>query len=44
MRKPAPVDCPRCDTTMVPEKIGDGLYLCACCAKTFTVPKGLRSA
>ena len=32
--------CPHCDNTMKPERIGAGRYICDCCARIFIVPKG----
>jgi ribosomal protein L37AE/L43A len=37
------LECPKCTSTNH-ERIGPGAYVCNCCSKTFTVPKGLRSA
>ncbi len=32
--------CPHCDSTLKPERIGAGRYICDCCARIFIVPKG----
>jgi ribosomal protein L37AE/L43A len=40
--KHEPPQCPHCDSTLKPERIDAGRYVCTCCARIFFVPKGLR--
>lgn len=41
--KKEPLECPHCDTTLKPERIDAGRYVCQCCSRVFFVPKGLRA-
>lgn len=33
-----PVTCPHCDTSLTPEPLAPGLWLCPCCSSVFEAP------
>lgn len=32
-------DCPHCDSTLKPERVDAGRYVCVVCSRIFTIPK-----
>lgn len=41
-REPELPACPHCDTTLRPERIGAGRYVCPSCARVFTDPPAIK--